>query len=113
MIRHGVSTQNDVNTTNDVDEIAGIRSTPDNIEKRESMVLLNPDDYDSWNYLKRMYLVTTYERDIEGQLEFTRRGIQANPKCCAAWFHRFLFFNGLKSRRINAHQTLCTFIEIC
>lgn len=93
----------------EVKEIVAVRCMPDSIEKHEKMVILNPDDYNSWNYLKKAFLDSNDKQELKRQLDLTQEAIQVNPKSYAAWFHRYLFFKKLRSNWFNEHR-LCTLL---
>ncbi|ELA41632.1 uncharacterized protein VICG_01380 [Vittaforma corneae ATCC 50505] len=114
MIHHGVarkesSGENLNSVSKEVEEIVAVRCMPNGIEKHEKMVLLNPDDYSSWNYLKAVFLGSNDKEEIKRQLDLTQEAIQINPKSYAAWFHRYLFFKKLKSNWFNEHK-LCALL---
>ena len=62
------------------------------------MVQINPDDYNSWNYLKRNL------KSVKRHLELTQLAIQLNPKSYAAWHHRFYIF------KENYEHKLCNIL---
>lgn len=109
MIRHGIPRKNvkpEISVGGDVEEILKVKSMPDSVEKHENMVLLNPDDYNSWNYLKRKFLDSDEVSVIARQLELTQLALQANPKSYSTWFHRYQFFRKMRSVWFNEHR-LC------
>lgn len=96
MIKHGISKEYEYENT--TDEIIKVRLMDDSVEKHERMVLLNPDDYNSWNYLKRQFLNGKKE-DFERQMKLTQKAIEENPKSYHSWFHRYLFFNKMNNNK--------------
>lgn len=110
MIRHNISSKTEIieqDEQNEISQIISVKNMPESVEKHEKLVLLNPDDYNSWNYLKSKFLGTKNELEMEKQLELTKQAIQINPKSYSAWFHRFLFYN--KNIWFKEHK-LCTFL---
>lgn len=106
MIKHGIPKEYiDENPT---EEIIKVRQMEDCLEKHEKMVLLNPDDYNSWNYLKRHFSIFKEEGFVLKQMELTQRAIMENPKSYHSWFHRHLFFqhltNGMDDNSITNHE---------
>lgn len=107
MIRHGVPKECTVSGDQDVEEIIRVSALPESVDKHEQMVLLNPDDYNSWNYLKEH--AGTDDRDVERQMYLTQQAIQSNPKSYAAWHHRYFFFRMHKKKWFFEHK-LCALL---
>lgn len=105
MIKHGLLKDDESSSEEYLNEILAVKAMPESVEKHERMVLLNPDDYNSWNFLKAKFLESD-EKDVKEQLELTQQAIQVNPKSYATWFHRFLFFRKGSEDR-NMELRLC------
>lgn len=109
MIRHGVPKEGlgpTPDESQEIQEIIRVRSLPESVDKHEQMVLLNPDDYNSWNYLKEQHAREKDNAMTERQMYLTQQAIQANPKSYAAWHHRYFFFRMDKRNWFFEHK-LC------
>lgn len=105
MIKHGVQKmENESSAGDDVAEIVAKKEEPESIEKHEKMVVLNPNDYNSWNFLK------SHCRDKFGrQMELTQKAIENDPKSYATWYHRYYFFKENRESWFNEHR-LCNIL---
>lgn len=105
MIRHGVEESCSESNESEIQKITEVMEMDESLEKHSLMVLLNPDDYNSWNFLKKHFEgVDDKLSFIEKQLELTQEALQVNPKSYSTWFHRFYFFSKLRNKK---EQFLC------
>ena len=110
MIRHGVKKTESPKVSEEANNIEKIIGMNNCVEKHSKMVLLNPDDYNSWNYLKeRVFSAADPIQEIEAQMDLSQRALQVNPKSYAAWFHRYFLFTRWKDMWFKEHQ-LCTLL---
>ncbi len=92
MIKHGVK-QGEIKCDDDeVNEFIEIENMPESIEKHKMLVLLNPDNYRSWKYIRDSIGKNVTEKDIDVQMRLTLNAIKRNPKSYSAWSHREFFF---------------------
>lgn len=110
MIRHGVKKNEKPKISEEVKEIEKVIDMGESPEKHYQMVLLNPDDYNSWNYLKNLIFTSDDSiEEIKKQLEISQKAIQANPKSYATWFHRYFLFSRWSDMWFKEHQ-LCALL---
>lgn len=88
MIKHGVARGGCSEDREEIEEFLRVDGMPACREKYERLVLINPDDYRSWNELKRIFLGDT-QGLLKEQLLLTQKAIMVNPKSYFAWHHRY------------------------
>lgn len=107
MIRHNTKKSQKVDSTNSqiTSPLQSAYEMPDSYEKHCKIVLLNPDDYNSWNYLKN----SLTDNNLKEQFKLTELAIQSNPKSYSSWFHRYFLFSLWKNEWFREHQ-LCNIL---
>lgn len=117
MIKHGEAKEEESGEVS-TEKFVSLKEMPVGWERAERAVLLNPDDYESWNVLKEQVLECTRKgyKDIERteeveiiitkQLLLTQNAIKLNPKSYSSWFHRAFLFDELRrsSSRSNGNN---------
>lgn len=105
MIRHGVI--KDLEVDNEIEDFIYRDKMEESVKKHEVTVLLNPYDYNSWNYLK-MQADKEVNRDdyAERQMLLTFKALHINPKSYATWHHRHYFLKKGKHNLLR-EQGLC------
>lgn len=110
MIRHGVAKGTATEDEKAVTDYIAAQALSDSPEKHAALVLLNPDEYASWNALKAHFLQTNaQEEDADKQLALTLKAIEVNPKSYATWHHR-AFIIKHKQAALPRERWLCSLL---
>lgn len=108
MIRHGVPSGQTPQDSREVEEFLLLSTMEDGMDKYSRMVLLVPDDYDSWDKIKHCCLQQGIsQQTVDEQLELTQKAIQRNPKSYPAWHHRAYFLRH-STRDLSRERRLCS-----
>lgn len=110
MIRHGIEAGTKIEDEKQLKEFKIVDEMDETAEKHYKMVVLNPDDYKSWNWLKRQILEMKERAEIKEeaakQLFATQQAIEVNPKSYYAWYHRGWLINRYGTD-MNREYRLC------